>query len=140
MYSRYSRQINQQRKEESIGQASLKSVSYSGSTIKENAKGGDNCDQDDRVTVEDQTSQASDASNGHGTDTISLPVTGPKTQEICSAFTLSELWERLCNPPTACHSLLKRHLTPELLSQLRERVTAFGGRLEDCIRSGKFVW
>uniref|UniRef100_A0A2C9JC99 Arginine kinase n=1 Tax=Biomphalaria glabrata TaxID=6526 RepID=A0A2C9JC99_BIOGL len=56
--------------------------------------------------------------------------------KMMEKLTLDELWARLCDPPTECNSLLKKHLTQESLDDLRELQTKFGGKLEDCIRSG----
>lgn len=52
---------------------------------------------------------------------------------------LERLWERLQNPPpgVVCKSLLKRHLTPQIYSELKGRKSRFGGTLAECIRSGE---
>ncbi|GFO45353.1 Arginine kinase [Plakobranchus ocellatus] len=49
---------------------------------------------------------------------------------------LDELWQRLCDAPPECHSLLKKNLTQEIFDDLKDKSSKFNGRLEDCIRSG----
>merc|ERR1712150_336209 len=46
----------------------------------------------------------------------------------------AELWEKLNKGES--HSLLKKHLTPELFEKLKSRKTKLGGTIYDCIRSG----
>ena len=52
---------------------------------------------------------------------------------------LDELWQRLSDAPPECHSLLKKNLTQEIFDELKDKTSAFNGRLEDCIRSGKLA-
>ena len=53
---------------------------------------------------------------------------------------LPELWKRLKNASSdTCKSLLKKHLTPKLYEQLKDKKTKLGGTLADCIRSGKSI-
>lgn len=48
--------------------------------------------------------------------------------------TQQQLWEKLNKGESK--SLLKKHLTPELYEQLKDKKTGLGGTIGDCIRSG----
>ncbi|XP_062591518.1 taurocyamine kinase-like [Saccostrea cucullata] len=54
---------------------------------------------------------------------------------IITWMSLEELWNKLKNA-TDCKSLLKKHLTPEIYEQLKDKKTKFGGTLLHCIQSG----
>lgn len=49
--------------------------------------------------------------------------------------TQQQLWEKLNKGESK--SLLKKHLTPELYEQLKDKKTGLGGTIGDCIRSGR---
>ena len=52
-------------------------------------------------------------------------------------MSLEELWNKLKNA-TDCKSLLKKHLTPEVYEQLKDKKTKFGGTLIHCVQSGEY--
>jgi len=52
-----------------------------------------------------------------------------------AAAEATRLYE-LLQKDTACKSLLYKHLTPDLLTQLKSKATGVNGTLADCIRSG----
>lgn len=137
MYSRYSKQVNQLRKHGECFAATIEKTH-----LKNNEREEDN---DDEKVEACYTSTQHDNVSSHETDRTGQPGSRGENhngseeteRKALEVFSLEELWHRLCHPPTECRSLLKKHLTPDLFNQLKEEVTVFGGRLEDCIRSGK---
>ena len=59
--------------------------------------------------------------------------------EPVKKLTLEELFARLNAAGPECHSLLKKNYTQAIHDELKDKVTKFNGRLEDCVRSGEFV-
>lgn len=107
MYAKYSRHVDHQRQ-----------LVNGGGTCDEKDEGHTN---DKKVTEETGTCQKqSESGSGEGT-----------------VLNCEQLWERLCNPPSECKSLLKKNLTQQIYDDLKDKRTGFNGRLEDCIRSGR---
>lgn len=52
-----------------------------------------------------------------------------------SKLSQDELYKRVASSSSG--SLMKKYLTPEVYNKLKNKVTAFGGTLGDCIRSGE---
>ena len=52
---------------------------------------------------------------------------------------LEAMFKKL-NESEECKSLLKKHLTKEIFEKVKDKKTALGGTLADCIRSGMFVF
>ena len=49
-----------------------------------------------------------------------------------------EMFHRI-NKSDNCNSLLKKHLTIDIIKKLKENTTSHNATLADCIRSGKFI-
>lgn len=62
---------------------------------------------------------------------------GGQQQGKMAEETQAQLWDKLNKGESK--SLLKKHLTPELYEQLKDKKTSLGGTLGDCIRSGKEI-
>ncbi|CAL1538367.1 unnamed protein product [Lymnaea stagnalis] len=121
MYAIYSRQIDRQRQN-----TELPEVQTSGDA--DDLPGGEG----DRVTIETNSGCPTTETHGDEDNVNDDADCGQRT----GLSSVDQLWDKLCHPPTECHSLLKKHLTQILFDQLRHAQTKFGGKLEDCIRSG----
>lgn len=120
MYAKYSRQVDTQRRKI--------------------CEGGENTQDKLEEARADEVEQCNDEEKAQ------IEEKGNDQKEECAeekvegkVLNLDELWDRLCNPPTECHSLLKQYLTQEVFDELKDKVTPLNGRLEDCIRSGRFT-
>lgn len=52
---------------------------------------------------------------------------------------IEEAYKKLNGPEgEKCHSLLKKHLTKEVVEELKKKKTKLGATLYDCIRSGVY--
>jgi len=73
-----------------------------------------------------------------GTEEIKTeePEAVPSAPETAKKLSLEELFARLNAAGPECHSLLKKNYTQEIHDELKDKVTKFNGRLEDCVRSG----
>jgi hypothetical protein len=132
MYAKYSKMVDSQRMQTEKGGQTIEESSEENKATEESAAPPtEEAPADCGATTEkaQEEEAGTDAKDETGSDATQAAEAEPK-------LNLDQLWERLCNPPGECKSLLKKNLTQELLDSLRDKETKFGGRLEDCIRSG----
>ncbi|RUS70587.1 hypothetical protein EGW08_021648 [Elysia chlorotica] len=135
MYARYSKLVDGQRNKQEMADAigdKIQEENDCPSQKKAEVSAPAPCDAQTKQAAPEEKAQAEERGSD---DTTASGCTDAEKEEK-KILNLDELWQRLCDAPPECHSLLKKNLSQEIFDELKDKTSQFKGRLEDCIRSG----
>ncbi|KAK3726481.1 hypothetical protein RRG08_005085 [Elysia crispata] len=135
MYARYSKMVDGQRNKQEVANSTGDRIQQENECLSQ--KEAEACGLQPDVQTEPAASEEKAHAEEKGSDETNNAGSTDAEKEEKKILTLDELWQRLCDAPPECHSLLKKNLTQEIFDELKDKTSAFRGRLEDCIRSGK---